>query len=154
MPPVGERLLRAPGPRQPLASSLAAFGDRGSGLQSKARPGDRPQQCFNETAQIGSAIPPPVSPAPKQSHESGGGKSLAELALQQLARLLVRYANRGMMEAMATPVSIKERLAEYEYLIRSEVAQGSFALATASPARVRETQPFLGLSVSQPSASA
>src|SRR6516165_6987619 len=36
MPLVGVRLLRAPGPRQSLASSLAAFGDRGSGLQSKS----------------------------------------------------------------------------------------------------------------------
>src|SRR5262249_29631831 len=41
MPPVGVRLLRAPEPRQSLASSLAAFGDRGSGLESDAPPGDR-----------------------------------------------------------------------------------------------------------------
>jgi hypothetical protein len=41
----------------------------------------------HETSQIGSAIPKPVSELPRQSHESEGGKSLAELAMQQLARL-------------------------------------------------------------------
>jgi hypothetical protein len=34
------------------------------------------------------------------------------------------------------------------------IAADHFTLATASPARVRETQPDLGLSMSQPSASA
>ena len=41
----------------------------------------------HETAQIGSAIPNSVSAIPEQSQESEGGKSLAELAMQQLARL-------------------------------------------------------------------